>query len=49
MRGETLPTAEVEAKWTEACRAIRTRVLGVANRMRKLTPKQHVKLVAAAH
>ena len=36
--------SEVEAKWTSACRAITARVLAVADRMRDLPPRQHVKL-----
>jgi hypothetical protein len=31
-------------KWISACRAFRARVLAVANRMRDLPPRQHVKL-----
>ena len=44
IRGELVEASEVEAKWTSACRAIRARVLAVANRMRDLPPRQHVKL-----
>jgi len=36
LRGETVPVAEVEAKWSATCRAIRSRVLAVADRMREL-------------
>jgi len=35
---------EVEAKWTATCRAIRARVLAVADRMRDLPERQHVRL-----
>ena len=39
LRGEL-----VEAKWSSTCRAIRARVLAVADRMRDLPARQHVKL-----
>jgi hypothetical protein len=35
--------AEVEATWTTACRSIRSRVLAVADKMRDLPLRQHVK------
>src|SRR6266545_3656403 len=44
LRGEVAPVAEVEAKWTATCRAIRARVLAVADKMRDLPARQHVKL-----
>jgi phage terminase Nu1 subunit (DNA packaging protein) len=44
MRGELVEVAEVEAKWTATCRAIRSRVLAVADRMRDLPARQQVKL-----
>jgi phage terminase Nu1 subunit (DNA packaging protein) len=44
LRGETVPVAEVEMKWTAACRAIRSRVLAVADKMRDLSARQHVRL-----
>jgi phage terminase Nu1 subunit (DNA packaging protein) len=37
-RGEVLPVAEVEAKWTTACRTIRARVMAVADKMRDPRP-----------
>jgi phage terminase Nu1 subunit (DNA packaging protein) len=46
LAGELVEAAEVEAKWTSACRSIRARVLAVADRMRELPARQHVKLVA---
>lgn len=47
LRGEVAPVAEVEAKWTAACRSIRARVLAVADKMRDLPARQHVKLATA--
>ena len=44
IRGELVEASEIEAKWTSACRAITARVLAVADRMRDLPPRQHVKL-----
>jgi hypothetical protein len=44
MRSETVPVAEVEAKWIAARRAIRVRVLAVADTMRDLRARQHVRL-----
>jgi phage terminase Nu1 subunit (DNA packaging protein) len=44
LRGELVEVVEVEAKWTVACRAVRSRVLAVADRMRDLPARQHVKL-----
>jgi phage terminase Nu1 subunit (DNA packaging protein) len=44
LKGEVAPIVEVEAKWTSACRSIRARVLAVADRLRDLPPRQHVKL-----
>jgi phage terminase Nu1 subunit (DNA packaging protein) len=44
MRGEVAPIAEVERTLTDACRAIRARVLAVGDRMRDLTARQHGKL-----
>ena len=44
IRGELVEASEVEVKWTSACRAIRARVLAVANRMRDLPRRQHLKL-----
>ncbi len=44
LRGELVEASEVEAKWSSVCRAIRTRVLAVADRMRDLPARQHVKL-----
>jgi len=44
MAGELVEASEAEAKWTAVCRAIRARVLAVADRMRGLPERQHVKL-----
>ncbi|WP_045369903.1 hypothetical protein [Methyloceanibacter caenitepidi] len=44
LSGELVEAAEVEAKWSATCRAIRSRVLAVAERMRDLPARQHVKL-----
>jgi phage terminase Nu1 subunit (DNA packaging protein) len=44
LSGELVDASAVEAKWTSACRAIRATVLAVADRMRDLPPRQHVKL-----
>ena len=44
LRGELVEADAVEAKWSSACRAIRSRVLAVADRMRDLPARQHVKL-----
>ncbi len=41
---ELVEIEAVEAKWSAACRAIRARVLAVADRMRDLPARQHVKL-----
>jgi phage terminase Nu1 subunit (DNA packaging protein) len=38
LRGEVAPVAEVEAKWTAACRSIRARVLAIADKMRDHLP-----------
>jgi phage terminase Nu1 subunit (DNA packaging protein) len=44
LAGELVEVSEVEAKWSATCRAIRAGVLGVADRMRDLPARQHVKL-----
>jgi len=44
LSGELVEVAEVEAKWSATCRAIRSRVLAVADRMRDLPARQQVKL-----
>jgi hypothetical protein len=44
LRGELVELAAVERKWTATCRAIRNRVLAIADRMRDLPAKQRVKL-----
>ena len=41
-----MPAAEVERLWVMTCKAIRARVLAVADRVRDFTAKQRVKLVA---
>jgi phage terminase Nu1 subunit (DNA packaging protein) len=46
LSGELVRVDEVEAKWTAACRSIRGRVLAVADKMRDLPARQHVKLVS---
>jgi phage terminase Nu1 subunit (DNA packaging protein) len=44
MRGETLPTAEVEALWTSKLRAFRNRVLVVPSKVKDLSARQSVML-----
>jgi hypothetical protein len=44
LRGETVPVAEVEAKWIAACRMIRARVPRRTDKMRDLPVRQHVRL-----
>jgi phage terminase Nu1 subunit (DNA packaging protein) len=44
MRGEVLPTAEVEAFWRGKLRAFRNRVLAVPSRVRDLSARQSVSL-----
>ena len=44
MRGELVEASEVELRWTMTCKAIHSRVLAVADRMRDLSAKQYVKL-----
>ena len=44
LSGELVSASEVEAKWSATCRAIRGRVLAVADKMRDLPARQHVKL-----
>ena len=44
MRGETLPTAEVEAFWRGKLRAFRNRILAIPNRLRGLSARQNVAL-----
>jgi phage terminase Nu1 subunit (DNA packaging protein) len=44
MRGETLPTAEVEGFWRGKLRTFRNRILAIPNRVRDLTPNQNVVL-----
>jgi len=44
MRGELVEAEAVEAKWAATCRAIRARVLAVADRMRDIPARQQVKL-----
>lgn len=44
MRGETLPTAEVEALWTSKLRAFRNRVLAVPSKVKDLSARQSVML-----
>lgn len=44
LAGELVEVSDVEAKWSATCRAIRSRVLAVADRMRDLPARQHVKL-----
>jgi phage terminase Nu1 subunit (DNA packaging protein) len=45
MRGETLPTAEVEALWTGKLKAFRNRILSVPSRVRDLSARQSVTLM----
>jgi hypothetical protein len=45
VRGETLPTAEVEAFWRSKLRALRGRILNIADRMQTLPAKEHTMLV----
>ena len=42
MRGETLPTAEVEALWTSKLRAFRNRILAIPSRVKDLSARQSV-------
>jgi phage terminase Nu1 subunit (DNA packaging protein) len=44
MRGETLPTAEVEALWTSKLRTFRNRILAIPSRVRDLSARQSVAL-----
>jgi phage terminase Nu1 subunit (DNA packaging protein) len=44
MRGETLPTAEVEALWTSKLRAFRNRILAIPSRVKDLSARQSVLL-----
>ena len=44
LRGETLPTAEVEAFWRSKLKTFRARILGIGDRLRHLPPRDHVKL-----
>jgi phage terminase Nu1 subunit (DNA packaging protein) len=44
MRGETLPTAEVEALWTSKLRTFRNRILAIPSRVRDLSARQSVTL-----
>ena len=44
LSGELVSASEVEAKWSATCRAIRGRVLAVADKMRDLPTRQHVRL-----
>jgi terminase small subunit / prophage DNA-packing protein len=46
LAGELVDAAEVERTWTSACKAIRSRVLAVVDRVRDLTAKQRTKLTA---
>ena len=46
LAGELVEAGQVEAKWTAACRSIRARVLAVADKMRDLPARQHVKLTS---
>lgn len=45
MRGETLPTAEVEALWTSKLRAFRNRILGIPQKVQNLSARQTVVLM----
>lgn len=45
MRGEMLPTAEVEALWTSKLRAFRNRILGIPQRVQNLSARQTVVLM----
>lgn len=40
MRGETLPTTEVEALWTSKLRAFRNRILTIPSRVKDLSARQ---------
>jgi hypothetical protein len=44
MRGETLPTAEVEALWTSKLRAFRNRILSIPSRVSYLSLRQRESL-----
>ena len=44
LSGELVSASEVEDRWSATCRAIRGRVLAVADKMRDLPARQHVKL-----
>ena len=44
LSGELVDVSEVERTWTSACKTIRSRVLPVADRVRDLDPRDHVKL-----
>jgi phage terminase Nu1 subunit (DNA packaging protein) len=44
MRGETLPTAEVEALWTSKLRIFRNRILAIPARVKDLSARQSVTL-----
>jgi phage terminase Nu1 subunit (DNA packaging protein) len=44
MRGETLPTAEVEALWTRKLRAFRSRILAIPSRVSYLSLRQRESL-----
>jgi phage terminase Nu1 subunit (DNA packaging protein) len=44
MRGETLPTAEVEALWTSKLRAFRNRILAIPSRVNYLSLRQRESL-----
>jgi phage terminase Nu1 subunit (DNA packaging protein) len=44
MRGQTLPTVEVEAFWAGKLRAFRNRILSVPSRVRDLSARQRVTL-----
>jgi phage terminase Nu1 subunit (DNA packaging protein) len=44
MRGEVLPTAEVEALWTSKLRAFRNRILAIPSRVQYLSARQTVVL-----
>jgi terminase small subunit / prophage DNA-packing protein len=40
MRGETLPTAEVEALWTSKLRTFRNRILAIPHKVKDLSARQ---------
>jgi hypothetical protein len=44
MRGETLPTAEVEVLWTSKLRAFRNRILAIPSRVNYLSLRQRASL-----